>query len=74
LSFTCRDEYALEPLLPIDKPKPLNSHAALCPLVSRGVDRLKIAMMLKERGIETSKDVASTISYKMVSISSNAYY
>lgn len=73
-ALSSRDEDMLEPLIPINHAESgFKPHAALCPLVSRGLDRLHLVELMKQRGeIEPkTKDVAATLSCKILSMSSS---
>ena len=73
-ALTSRDEYELEPLIPIDKAKrDICTHAELCPLVPRGLDRMHIVQLMSRIGqVEpVTRDVASTLTCKVVSLSTS---
>jgi hypothetical protein len=61
------DSYSLPLLQPSSYGQiSLESHAALCPTVRRGLDRSKLFDQLKRRGIEVTKDLGAAMACKLV--------
>ena len=76
-ALTSRDEYELEPLTLCGEKNNLKTHAELCPLVPRGLDRMHIVRLLhgnsSGRVEPMTRDVASTLSVKIVGMSSSLF-
>lgn len=67
------DCYTLPPLVPyktvpLDGPCIPKLHAALCPNVSFGLDRAEITKLLQRRGIQPSRDIASSLVCELIPV------
>lgn len=67
-ALSSADSYSLEPLRPPSYGQSvLESHAALCPTVPRGLDRRKLLDLIqRRRGIEPTKDVGAGLTCRLL--------
>lgn len=69
--LSSRDSYTLPPLIPTNAPSSSSigpTHAKLCPNILRGLERSTILDMLQRRGIDSTKDVAASLSCEILPV------